>query len=696
MTRWNMRGLKKWGFFIGILSVCQMMSHNGWADTTTLADLPFAAQAAMSNAIGQDQADYRIIPTADEWQAENRPHGVTARFGRDGMTIRSGSDAWQFTVTEWGYGAAQTPVETARPVADGNRVEYRRGALTEWYVNGPAGIQQGFTLAAPPEAGTGNAPLTVTLNIAGSGQANVDADGRGLTLTRPDGRDGLRYAGLYVYDADQRELPASFEIDGTTLSVRVEERAAKYPITIDPWVQQRRLFPNDPYSSMRFGQSVAISGDTAVIGAPMARIDGQYRGAAYVFVRNGSTWVQQQKLIANDGATGNEFGAQVALSGDTAVIGTSVEAVYVFVRSGTTWTQQQKLTASDSAANDYFGSGLSIDGDTIVIGAPGVDYTWSNRGAVYIYVRSGTTWTQQPRLMVDDGESFGCSVAISGDIVMIGASGTEIDGRKRQGAVYVFARSGGTWAQQQKLTASDGVAYNYFGNSIAFSGDTIVVGANLSVINNYQGAAYVFVNNGNAWIQQQKLIASDGAAGDYFGADVGISGDTAIVGAKNADVSGRSDQGAAYVFVRNGSVWTEQKLTSSYGVAKDYFGQGVAISSDTAIIGSYLEGNDQGVVYIFGSSVITTYTISGTVRATNGTGLTGVTLTGLPGNPVTSANGTYSATVSSGWSGTVTPQKVGYTFTPQNRSYTSVNSNQVNQNYTGAEPSGNSFLLWTK
>jgi len=196
--------------------------------------------------------------------------------------------------------------------------------------------------------------------------------------------------------------------------------------------------------------------------------------------------------------------------------------------------EQIALTASDGATNDLFGFSVAVDGDTAVVGAYDDEVTFPNQGSAYVFIRSGSTWTQQGKLTASDGaalDSFGTSVAIFGDSIVVGTSGNP-------GSAYVFTRSGGTWTEQQKLTASDGAAGDYFAYSVAISGDTVVAGASYDDIgaNSEQGSAYVFTRSGSTWTEQQKLTASDGAAGDFFGYSVAIAGDTIVVAASDDDI----------------------------------------------------------------------------------------------------------------------------------------------------------------
>jgi hypothetical protein len=336
-----------------------------------------------------------------------------------------------------------------------------------------------------------------------------------------------------------------------------------------------------------FGNSVALSGNTALVGAFWDDLGGNTdQGSVYVFVRSGATWVLQQKLTASDGATGDWFGASVALDGDTALVGAENDGIgankyqgsaYVFVRSGTVWTQQAKLTALDAEANDYFGASVALSGNTALVGAIHDDVgTHVDQGSATVFVRSGTAWKQQAQLTAPDGgveEFFSISVALSDDTALVGVACDDIGGKNEQGSAYVFVRSGTTWSKQALLTAPDGAAADFFGISVALSGDTALVGADYGQVggNAAQGSAYVFTRSGIAWSLQQKLTASDGAANDHFGVSVALDGGTALVGAPMDRVGANTNQGSAYVFTRSGTAWTQQaRLTASDGARWRY------------------------------------------------------------------------------------------------------------------------------
>jgi len=260
---------------------------------------------------------------------------------------------------------------------------------------------------------------------------------------------------------------------------------------------------------------------------------------------------------------------------------------------------ENKLTASDGAYGDDFGSTVSIDGDTAVIGAYG-DGPWS--GSAYVYVRSNGVWSEQQKLTASDGAAndyFGMSVSIEGDTAVIGAYGDD----DYTGSAYVYVRSNGVWSEQQKLTASDGAEHDEFGISVSIGGDTVVIGGVGDDDNGLiSGSAYVYVRSNGVWSEQQKLTASYTVSGDLFGISVSIDGDTAVIGAWGNDDNG-SNSGSAYVYVRSNGVWTEQqKLTASDGATGDRFGYSVSIDGDTAVIGArYDDDNDSnsGSAYVY-------------------------------------------------------------------------------------------------
>jgi hypothetical protein len=405
------------------------------------------------------------------------------------------------------------------------------------------------------------------------------------------------------------------------------------------WTQQAQLTATGGAASDRFGVSVALSGDNAVVGAPADDVGANTdQGSAWVFSRIGSTWIGPDfQALATGGADGDLFGISVALSGDTAIVGAPADDVgantdqgsaYIFVRTGTTWTQQAQLTATGGAANDRFGGSVALSGDTAIVGAffdtVGAN---ANQGSAYVFTRTGTTWSQQAQLTAIGGAAndfFGTSVALSGDTAIVGASLDDVGANLDQGSAYVFTRSGTTWTQQAQLTATGGAAGDQFGYSVAVDGDTAIVGVPNDNVgaNSDQGSAYVFTRSGTNWTQQAQLTAADGAVGDLFGYSIALFGDTALVGALGNNVGANSDQGSAYVFTRSGTNWTQQaQLTAADGAVDDLFGISVALSGDTAVVGAYADtvgaNINQGSAYVFTRSG-TTWTQQAQLTATGG------------------------------------------------------------------------------
>jgi hypothetical protein len=387
----------------------------------------------------------------------------------------------------------------------------------------------------------------------------------------------------------------------------------------------KKLTASDGVPGDLFGYDVALSEDsnTLVIGAQEDDANGHFNlGSAYVFVRAGNDWIQQAQLLPDDGAPADSFGQYVSISGETIVVGSPEAnvngfhqqgAAYVFVRNGTVWTQQQKLIANDGQG-DEFGVAV-IDGDTIAVAAHNADIDGKvNQGAVYIFVRNGTTWTQQHKLTTLDGQAhdqLGERIALSGDTLLVGGVHLDIGSNTDQGAAYVFVRNGTTWTQQQKLVASDGAAGDQFGRSVAVRGNYALIGASSDDqdANGNQGSAYFFARNGATWAQLQKLTAADGAAGDQFGVSVAIQGTTLAVGALFADVGATANQGAAYVFRHNGTNWVQQdKLSSSDGGTGQWFGWSLALraagsaGNDLLVAGALRDNNNQGAAYLFSSA----------------------------------------------------------------------------------------------
>ena len=339
------------------------------------------------------------------------------------------------------------------------------------------------------------------------------------------------------------------------------------------------------------GTAVAIDGNTLVVGAVEVA---SRRGAAYVFTRTGTTWTEQATLVAGDGVAFDAFGASVAIDGDTVVVGARFEdttaadqgAAYVFTRSGSTWTRQAKLAASDAAADDLFGSAVAVEGDTVAVGATqGGGPNHPDQGTAYVFTRTGTVWTQQVELAAADGaggaQLGGNGVDLDGGSLLVSARADDFG----NGAGYVFTGAGASWIQQSKLTATPGGGN--VGTSVALDGDIAILGA--TELGAGAGSAYVFTRSGSTWSHEARLAATGGSVDDRFGASVALRGDVAVVGAPAADRFG-TNRGAVHVFTRSGGTWSEgPALTGEAGTttgAPAAFGTGVTLDGDTAAVGA--------------------------------------------------------------------------------------------------------------
>ncbi len=545
----------------------------------------------------------------------------------------------------YGRSKTLTPVGPVPPMIAGNQVRYTHGAVNEWWRVLPLGFEQGFTLDKRPSGtgelvfalaanskasrqDAGAPEGTLAYGKLRYGQLVVtDADGKIVpaTLKSEDNRvliavndihaaypltvDPLVWLEQKVSASDGAALDEfgySVAIDGTTALVGTpfatvngnsgQGAAYVFSDSNGTWMQTAKLTANDGAVDGNFGVSAVVVGSTAVIGALGATINGVPTGAAYVFSEGNGNWTQKAELTASDGAANDRFGVAVALNGTTIFVGAWAASVngnpaqgaaYVFSESGGSWSQMAKLTASDGAANNHFGVSIVVSGTTSIISAPLATVNGVyQQGAAYVFDESNGTWSQTAKLTASDGameDEFGNRVALDGTTIIVGAPFAAVEGNSAQGAAYVFTESGGTWSQTQKLTASDGAAGDQFGYSVALDGTTALVGAAAATVNgnSFQGAAYVFDESDGGWSQINKLVASDGAAGNRFGTSLALAGTTAFVGAFFAVVNGNPTQGAAY-FYGQSDLGLVVSAPQTVGQGQQYISQTIATNNASA------------------------------------------------------------------------------------------------------------------
>jgi hypothetical protein len=381
--------------------------------------------------------------------------------------------------------------------------------------------------------------------------------------------------------------------------------------------EEAKLVGPNPKIGDRLGHALAIDGDTLLAGSLSDDIGASAdQGSASVFVRAGTVWTHQQKLKASDGAAGDEFGGAVALAGERAIVGAnyadpggigSAGAAYVFERASTTWDETGKLEASDGGIDDRFGSAVALSGDTVLVGASLDDHGGAtNAGSAYVFVRVGSAWVEQAKLLPPQpgmGEAFGLSVSIDGDTAVVGAPHAVTSGRGRTGRAHVYVRSGSTWSHQWALDPADLTTGDQFGDAVSIHGDSIAVGSHQndhapgSIGNIFgEGSAYVFVRTGTVWSEQVRLIAPDPTPEERFGTSLSLYADRLAIGAPGGTYnSSTGATGRAFLFERTGTLWsTPPEIVASDGVGGDTFGLGLDLGSQTAAFGSPTDNHQPG------------------------------------------------------------------------------------------------------
>jgi IPT/TIG domain len=577
---------------------------------------PVALAAAASASIGASEHEFWTTRHGAALTAQGG--GIHSTFTATGADLRTARGTLDLSL----LGAHGRPLGAVVPTGVANEASYRYGSVRAFYENGPYGLEQGFTVAKPQNA---SSKLVLVLGVGGS--LTPRQSGARILFQSSVGVTALSYGQLGAVDATGRRLPAHMSLAGGSLQLHIATRGARYPVRIDPFVQQGEKLTGGAEEIAEgkwepaFGYKVALSadGNTALVSAPY---DANLHGGVWVFTRSGETWSQQGPKLTDSEAiyewpSGILFGNSLALSadGNTALIGGRSDhqqkgAVWVFTRSGGKWTQQgPKLTGGEAVNDSMFGESvaLSAEGNTALIGGTG-DGEYS-AGAAWVFTRSGSAWTQQGPKLTGAGEvpsekwnggQFGGSVALSadGDTALIGGAGDNA----WTGAAWVFTRAGETWTQQgEKLTASGESGEGELGDGLALSadGNTALIGAPGD--SGQAGAAFAFTRSGETWTQQGEKL-TDGKIGEgWFGIGLALSGDgnTAIIGAPMS----HGLTGTAWVFKRSGEVWIQpgEEITAS-GIAEGQrFGFSAALSTDgeTALVGGLGTTAPDGAAWAF-------------------------------------------------------------------------------------------------
>ena len=527
-----------------------------------------------------------------------------ATFDGQGFLVepKGGAWSWGLQLESIGFAGAMVEVKPgAVACADGNRIWYDWSEdLQEWYINDTRGLEHGYTLERRPSKGTASpAPLVLEMTVRGPLSAQVIPGGMGVCFLDADGARRVTYSGLKVFDADGVPQSVRFEVEGPQIRIVIDESHARYPLTIDPVAQQAYLKASNTDAEDRFGHSIAVSGDLVVVGAMYEAshatgVNGDQSdnsapisGAAYVYRRTGGVWSQEAYLKASNTEAGDQFGSAVAVSGNLIAVAAENEqsqasglngdqsdnslnssgAVYLFEFAGGTWTQIEYIKASNTGNLDLFGRSLAFSGGVLVVGAPGEgsgvhgdqsDNSARSSGAVYVFYESAGVWGQHAYLKASTcelGDSLGHSVGMSGSSIIAGAPGEDSDGTganggqgnnsmPQSGAAIVFTTSVGVWTQRAYLKSFNPGSQDRFGGSVAISGERAVVGA-----------------------REEQSQA------------VGVDGDPQDNSVRFA--------GAAYVFERVAGVWSQEAyLKASNTVETGFFGDSIAMLGDRILVGS--------------------------------------------------------------------------------------------------------------
>jgi hypothetical protein len=565
---------------------------------------PAPAPAAIGAAVGPfAAADGRLVHRLAASHAE-------ASFGRAGVSLRGPRIATTLRLRAFGHEGALRAVAQVAPQGDAAGARFAYDGVVEWWQATRDGLEQGFTVDAPPPGARG--ALIAEVGVDGGLVPEV---ARGVVFLR-DANGAVRATmrDLAARDADGRPLACSFEAVAGAIRIRVDDASARFPIAIDPTVGiERELQPPDLSDGAGLGSWLSAQGDVLIAGAPAQSVLGHNYGAAYVFRRDPTTntWPQDARLTPSDGGYGDTFGSSVALGTDLAVVGAPSHAIgtpvtgaaYVYTRTGGTWSQSQMLTASDKADGDAFGTAVALLGDLLFVGAPYVKVSGvSQAGAVYVFARDAATgvWSQQAKLVskapLDSdrmGQSLAPAASASTLTLLVGAP-NQLVTWVGEGGVLVFSRpvaggAGTPWTHVTTLHASDGAGAERFGTAVSLDGEVAAIGSPyVDAGTSAAGAVYLYTHDPvtGTWTEAPRLLSSHPQTNDFFGSDVALRGGTLVVGASGLTHDALDMAGGAFFLTKSGATWSERRAVASDAKTADSFGFAVALDSGRAFVGA--------------------------------------------------------------------------------------------------------------
>jgi hypothetical protein len=564
-----------------------------------LLGLPPAASGQASAALGLSEPGYRVRTSSGGFRAASPAEHLRIGFSRAGVLVGAGASTLALSLRAAGYGASLSALASSEPTADANRVSYAHGDVREWYANGPLGLEQGFTIARALR-GRVSGPLTLSLAFSGDAHPSLADGGHSVVFSHAGGPE-LRYTGLTATDATGRMLRSWLQLRDGHLLLRVDAAGARYPLRIDPFIQSNELTVPGIKPESELGQSVAVEGNTVVVGEPDYSGLHEDQGAAYVYTMPAGGWsgTLSTPVLLDPGSPSAKahFGYSVAISGN-AVVASGGSAVYVFTESGSEWVEAKQLgyPATPEEAGRFR---VAISGNTIVAGADTAGV--SNDGEAFVYTMPVSGWPADlgkpnATLKAKVGQpGFGYSVAIDGSTIVVGDPEAEVESVEEQGEAFVFTMPSAGWSgnltQSAELIDTPGEESEFFGAAVAVSDETVAVGA--WAHEHGHGGAYAFMMPAGGWkgvIHQAAELGVKGVVEEWLGQSVAVSGSTIVAGAPDPSTE-PNPGGSAYVFDQpaggwSGSLAPSQTLTPSDPTQHAHFGESVSNSGATIAVGA--------------------------------------------------------------------------------------------------------------
>ncbi|GJM14767.1 MAG: hypothetical protein DHS20C13_00940 [Thermodesulfobacteriota bacterium] len=585
------------------------------SEPSQFEEVPKLMLPVLAETLGRNNDTYHIERESTKFKAVTASQGFESEFGKNGVTFSR--DNKNLIMRLVGSNEID-PITVSK-----NKVEYNRGNITEWYVNSPLGIEQGFTLNNSPEkrSSDGKVVLEIGLEIDDEMQVRQTEDGNSINFISSDNnKEVFRYRGLFAFDSSGKELPSEMKLLDSKIKILVDDRGAEYPIVIDPFIEIQKILPSDAKPnvppSWQFGGTVHISGNTAIVGAIHAN---GFLGEAYIFDRDTRGFWSETQILqgSNVNTFGDFFGNCVHIDRNTAIVGAShvlnaasPGEAYIYERDTTTnlWSEVDILTGSTSAPGSFYGISCTLE-ESSGIAMVGANRAFAVEGRAYVYQRDTMGMWNETQVLSPSGGmpnfQFGFKINFQGDIAAIGAPG--LIGFPVGDRVYIYQRDSNTglWIENQIITGSDTMAGDAFGVDVDFDGDNMVIGA--SQFNMNEGKAYFFERDPmtNMWFEVDIVTADMPVMGEFFGSNVSISGDIAIISAALLITT----NGRVLVYERdNMGMWSEvQELTASDGMVGDQFGVETSIDGNQLIVGANgvdgAAGPLTGAAYLYGNPV---------------------------------------------------------------------------------------------